>query len=1102
MILDKINEIIEEEGKCIIVLKGIDSNIMPIEKKYFSFNIDHYDNVALETFEEIVIDEIILKRTFEDDFKWMTIEEFQLFKLNQSINKMPVCLIQNNLYYNQYPYSGTLSRIEEIYQDLYYQEDIELSSEQLKVHETVTFFYGKIDFSKESGKYYVTYPEENNISTYNLYEDLAISVDISSNFPKQDVQRIELSDDEIPFLDAEAAILNSTSKANIIFVLNRESENLPNKYLERLRILSSISAINFYFTTTSIKRQIIEKEKEYLSVLKAVYGYDSFREIEFYKNIGSRNAATRKETINISQAQIIDDIVIQAEKAMAGETFRDVYITASTGAGKSVMFQIPALYLAEKYSNDKPLTLVISPLIGLMNDQVESMKSKGVSSSATINGNTPPYEKEKILERIQRQEVNVLYLSPETLQARSDIKMLIGDRNLGVVIIDEAHIVTTWGKSFRADYWYLGIYLAKLRKQYKFPIVTFTATAIYGGQEDMYLDTRNSLNMISPISYFGNVRRSDIYMLVRNSEKELDKQGRDYRKTKNSLALTHLIQADKNKQKSLLYFPTIRLLNEFYNFVVQNNPEIAEKTGRYYGTLSKEEKDEVLSEYKDGELKFVLATKAFGMGIDIPDITNVYHYAPTGSVVDYIQEIGRAAREKSKVKNGRGLIDFLPRDMNEVKQLHGMSAIKKSQILEVMKKIISVYTEKGNNRNLIISPEDFKYIFVQNKRDEDTLDNKVKTVLLMIEKDFESPQKLGYSPFVARPRSLFGNDLVFATPELEIEFSKSRLNRYFKKVNSIEGSKYSAIYQVNLSGIWERYYKNMSYPSFKYALHSGDEIEHLKHKNLFKKFWYATGIEVKLNNDISVKNLLSEYGKILNSFEDFVSKIKLTGSQFTINDLGEHFRQTLKISDKFEARAFAQTIINAAFEFVKIKNIKFIAERSNSAADKQRYIVHQDADIFTKFIIDGLTGAVNPSSNYLKEESLITTFHYKSKGDDVDTKIAALGIGEARGLINYQIIGGNNPQIYLRMNSIYHLENAIKQGDFYRNAILEDVQRKHYTSVSMLRYLFTKNQPEKDDNVRIVNYSNWFWDQIEDYFMGILPNEVKDDLASKTEHKK
>lgn len=1109
MILDKINEIIEQEGKCIVVLKGIDVNRMPTEKKYFSFDIDNYDKVALEELEEIVIDEIISNRTFEDDFKWMSIEEYQLFKQNQSINKMPICLVQNNLYHHQYPYRDTLSSIEEIYQDLYYQEDIELSSEQLKVHKAVTFFYGKIDYSKESGRYYVTYPEEESgryyvtypeeksMPTYNLYEDIAISADLSTKFPEQDVQRIELSDDEIPFLDAETDILTNKSKSNIIFVLNRDSESLPNKYLERLRILSSLSEVNFYFTTTSIKRQIIENENEYLTVLKTVYGYDNFRNIEFYKNIGSHNAESRKETINISQAQIIDDIVIQAEKAMAGETFRDVYITASTGAGKSVMFQIPALYLAEKYSKDKPLTLVISPLIGLMNDQVDSMKRKGVSSSATINGNTPPYEKEKILERIQNQEVNVLYLSPETLQARSDIKMLIGERNLGVVIIDEAHIVTTWGKSFRADYWYLGIYLAKLRKQYKFPIVTFTATAIYGGQEDMYLDTRNSLNMISPISYFGNVRRSDLYMFVRNSEKELDSQGRDYRKTKNSLALGHLIEANNNKQKSLLYFPTIRLLNEFYNFIIQNNPEIAEKTERYYGTLSKEAKDEVLSEYKDGEIQFVLATKAFGMGIDIPDITNVYHYAPTGSVVDYIQEIGRAAREKSKVEYGYGVIDFLPRDMNEVKQLYGMSAIRKPQILEVMKKIISVYKEKGNNRNLIISPEDFKYIFVQNKRDEDTLDNKVKTVLLMIEKDFESPQKLGYSPFVARPRSLYGNDLVFATPELEKEFLKSRLNKFFVKVSSIEESKYSAIYQVNLSGIWEKYYKTMSYPSFKYALHSGDEIEKLRHKNLFKKFHYTTGIEVVLNNEISVKNLLSEYGKILHSFEEFVSNMKLTESQFTIADLGEHFRKTLKILDKFEARAFAQTIINAAFEFVKIKNIKFIAERSNSAENKQRYIVHQDADIFSKFIIDGLTGAVNPTSNFLSKTSLITTFYFRSQGDSIDAKIAALGIGEARGLINYQIIGGNNPQIYLRVNSIYHLENAIKQGDFYQNAILTDVQRKHYTSVEMLKYLFTKEQPEKKEIDRVVNYSNWFWDQIEDYFMGILPEEVKAALNNK-----
>lgn len=89
----------------------------------------------------------------------------------------------------------------------------------------------------------------------------------------------------------------------------------------------------------------------------------------------------------------------------------------------------------------------------------------------------------------------------------------------------------------------------------------------------------------------------------------------------------------------MLYFPTVKLLLDFYNFVNLNEPEIAKKTGKYYGTLQKEEKDEVLREYKSGDIQFVLATKAFGMGIDIPDINNVYHYAPTGNVVDYIQEI-------------------------------------------------------------------------------------------------------------------------------------------------------------------------------------------------------------------------------------------------------------------------------------------------------------------------------------------------------------------------------------------------------------------------------------------------------------------------------
>lgn len=1090
---EKIRDLVKQHGKSIVILKGFDTKILPQSSKYFSFNIDYYDKVDLVSIKEIVIDEIIGHRTFTDEYLWMTFEEYQLFKENYAISKMPIFIIENNLYNKQFPYQNTISDIDNIYKYLYDQEEIELNIDEQKALEKVSFFYGKIDYSKESENYYVTYPEINEeIAIFKYYKEDTYTVELTEDYPIENLYQIELADDELQFLDFTQNIGQNKNEKNILFILSGEIKDLPNNYLQRIYILNNLISLNFYFTTLSIKRKIINNESDYSRILKNIYGYTEFRTIKFYKNIERKS----KETIEISQVQIIDDIVTQAEKAMAGEDFRDVYITASTGSGKSVMFQIPALYLSEKHSNNKPLTLVISPLIGLMNDQVDSMRRKGISNSATINSTTSPFEKERILDSIQNQQVDVLYLSPETLQARTDIKMLIGERRISAVIVDEAHIVTTWGKSFRADYWYLGIYLTKLRKEYKFPIVTFTATSIYGGREDMYIDTRNSLNMISPISYFGDVRRDNIFMNVRSGEKDLDKEGRDYRKAKNTFALKHLEIAEKNNQKSLVYFPTVKLLLDFYSYVYQNEPEIAKKTGKYYGSLSKEERDEVLREYKNGDLQFVLATKAFGMGIDIPDIKNVYHYAPTGSVVDYIQEIGRASRDKNLVPYGLGMIDFLKKDMNEVKQLHGMSAIRKSQILEVMKKVLSVYKDKGNNRNIILSPEDFKYIFVQNKHDEDRLDNKVKTVLLMIEKDFSSPNKLGYPPFVARPRSLFGNDLLFVTSELESTFINSRLGKYFSKVCNLNSKTYSAIYEVRLSEIWEKYYNNMSFPSFKYSLFTKEECDKLKHKNLFEKFNYTTGIEVKLAGSYTQENIISEYRLILKSFAAFVDQQRISNRKFTVEDLGARLMENLKVSDKFEARAFAQAIINAAFEFNKIKNIKFITEVKDTS-DKQKYLVHQDGDIFSKFIINSIVSVLDPMDNFVIDDNVVTSFYFRSRSDIIDSKLAALGIGESKKLLIYQLIGGSNQQIYLRMNAVQPLEKAIKQGEFYKNSILNDVQTKHYTSVAMLKYLFTKEQPEKKSQERIRNYTTWFWDNIEDYFMGILPDQVENELAKR-----
>lgn len=202
---------------------------------------------------------------------------------------------------------------------------------------------------------------------------------------------------------------------------------------------------------------------------------------------------------------------------------RDVFVTAPTGAGKSVMFQVPAIYLAENY---ELLTIVVSPLIGLMNDQVSNLEKKKYKGAKTINSDISPIIKEEILEDIVDGKLHILYLSPETLLARSSIDQLIGkDRKIGMIIIDEAHIVTTWGKQFRPDYWYLGEHIRKIRsnqiksKGCSFVIGTFTATAIYHGVEDMYKETKDSLQLIDPITYLGYVRRNDINIVIDTSKK-------------------------------------------------------------------------------------------------------------------------------------------------------------------------------------------------------------------------------------------------------------------------------------------------------------------------------------------------------------------------------------------------------------------------------------------------------------------------------------------------------------------------------------------------------------------------------------------------------
>ena len=207
-----------------------------------------------------------------------------------------------------------------------------------------------------------------------------------------------------------------------------------------------------------------------------------------------------------------------------------------------------------------------------MNDMVDNLKFKNFDAATTITGETSQIMRDEIKRDIAAGKYHMLYIAPEMLLSRSSIEQLIGNRTIGMIVIDEAHIVTTWGKQFRPDYWFLGDHIDKLRKKQRkeknrsFITAAFTATAIYHGLEDMYSETRDSLHMIDPITYLGYVRREDIEIKIEKTEKIKDEK-HEYLTDKFDYLEKIFKRAVAMKKKTLVYFPTISLIEQCYEYL-------------------------------------------------------------------------------------------------------------------------------------------------------------------------------------------------------------------------------------------------------------------------------------------------------------------------------------------------------------------------------------------------------------------------------------------------------------------------------------------------------------------------------------------------------
>jgi ATP-dependent DNA helicase RecQ len=799
----------------------------------------------------------------------------------------------------------------------------------------------------------------------------------------------------------------------------------------------------------------------YLHLLKKYWGEASeYRQLKFYEN-----PEVTSELLEISQGQIVNDIIQQSVKALKNdETYRDIFITSPTGSGKSLLFQIPAIHLAEQL---KAVTIVITPLIALMQDQVENLEKKHKINFATfINSDIPFQERERRIYGIKNEDYSIVYISPEFFLANT-LSAIIGERQIGLLVIDEAHLVTTWGRDFRADYWFLGDYVEKQRRSDRYyPILCLTATAVYLGNDDVVFETVSSLNLRNYKLYLGNVRRDDLlFNNVYFAKNEVNGSNDEFKLSK---TVERIEQFYNKKIKSIIYCPYTSQVEEIYNALPDH---IKHSVGKYYGSLDKYEKEHSYENFREGKYVTMICTKAFGMGVDISNIEIVYHYAPTGNLADYVQEIGRAARKEGL--QGVAMTDFTDKDMKYIRMLHGLSNIKHYQLKEMISKIYNIHKEK-NSRNFLISTDAFSYLFAN-----DDIENKVKNGLLLISKDLE--EKSSFPVLIVRPKSMFTKNFINVPNEIEEQFLHE-FGAFAKKVNNIRPRiiptsnnrasdtlvyNTGIIYEMNMSQLWEQRFNELTFPQFKWKFFNGElmkyEDNHVISPRVNIVIHYEQGFA-------EVSEMLKNNIKVISSI---MARLKSSGQFFTKMQFREAFNKSLTENNKNKELS---NLILDSFVADPGRNIgfnqnsdplKFIQARKAQGRDETEFRIMNSN--YTKLLpyFTRLLAQSTPNMN----DTTFCTYIPLGRGSKQHDMIQLAIFLELFSLASYEVIGGRNMEIFLRVNDPAKLRK-ISEGN-YRNAILTDIEKKRKRSEKILANFLKANFSDQER-----------WDIIEDYFLG------------------
>lgn len=622
--------------------------------------------------------------------------------------------------------------------------------------------------------------------------------------------------------------------------------------------------------------------------LRENFKYEQFRTFEVYSN-------SKKEKYKISQKELIEFLLSQS----LSKKPEDLFFVASTGSGKSLIYTLTATIL--KKLDDKSLTVVISPLKALMKDQTHNLhRNHNLTGSAYINSELSYEERTSILDKVKEGEVFILYISPETFISTS-LETLSSGRTIRLLVVDEAHLVSTWGKTFRVDYGYLGDEIKRFRKKIDFPVFATTATAIWGGELDTVEEISYLLNLRSPRVIFADVKRSNIEIKIEKfNPQEIENE--DSFTAKKILHTSEKVREMVSKgEKTLVYCPFVNHTERIKN-VIDAYPETRKYVRVYTGKTNDDERNKTYTLFKNNTAKVVLATKAFGMGIDIPDIRTVYHHRVPANLFEYIQEIGRAGRDGKKAT---ALTYYHPVDPSDSYKLSRISVPQVWKLKHIMEHIGSL-VKASPNGEILLPVDDIKHLLeTGNSSSKETLLGRARTAIFLLQKDLE--KRVG-RPILVR-RSEVYKYLYFSAPddigtELMDKFQEIYIVSDQIKRNNITGNHQvimsaGKIYSVDITELWKRKFQQLTLKAlvWKFFQYPKDifgkdiypvikvEIDLLKNKETISRIFRSTLEIASKMAESTTKGIVEE--EFSNTLKAEIKEVSILSE---LNDINEKMR--------------------------------------------------------------------------------------------------------------------------------------------------------------------------------------------------------------------